>query len=109
MEKYAFTTLAWLNLSDRDASNASKWYQGSGWYYNPVDEAGQPLPPRLVQEAESSKHGQLDALRACGQEGWFVAALVPAPAEGMWVHLVADLVGQQHGGQHVILQRRIDR
>ena len=102
MERYEFTSLAWLNLSDRDATKASKWYQGSGWYFNPVDERGTMQPPRLVLESESAAPGQLEALRLCGQEGWFVAAFVPAPPEGMWEHLM----GLQHTGPHFILQRR---
>jgi hypothetical protein len=109
VDTYEFTSLAWLALSDKEATKASKWYQGSGWYVNPVDETGQLQPPRLILESETSIVGQMEALRQCGQEGWFVAVLVPAPSPGMWEHLLFGIVGLQPTGPHFILQRRRER
>jgi hypothetical protein len=70
VEKYQFTMLTWLTLSDREASTASRWYQGSGWYYNPLDETGKKLDGKCVANAESADNslGEFDALNRCGAD-----------------------------------------
>jgi hypothetical protein len=108
MEKYQFTSLSWLNLPDHEAKVAARWYQGPGWYYNPVDAAGKKRDVRCVAKSEPANHhaGMLEALNTCGTEGWSVAAFVPASSEGLLGKAVHAIAGLSPDTPSFILQRR---
>jgi hypothetical protein len=80
VDQYQFTMLSWLSLSERDAKTGSRWYRGSGWYYNPLDEKGNKLDVQCVSNSEQAHDStaQFAALNRCGMEGWSVAAFLPA-------------------------------
>jgi hypothetical protein len=112
VEKYQFNLLMWLSLSDQEAKVASSWYQGAGWYLNPLDAAGKALPARRVAMSEPSKNpvplsGQLEALNQCGQDGWSVAAFVAEKPAGL-LRGVFQVFGPDFSpdGPYFILQRR---
>jgi hypothetical protein len=108
MEKYKFTLLAWLNFSDQEAETASRWYVGPGWYYNPLDAAGKKLDAQCAAKSEPANYhaGLLEALNACGAEGWSVAAFVPASSEGFLSKAVHGIAGLSPDTPSFILQRR---
>jgi hypothetical protein len=108
MEKYQFTLLTWLNLSGHDAKAAARWYQGPGWYCNPLDAAGKQLDVRCVAKSEPENHhaGMLEALNTCGAEGWSVAAFVPAASEGLLGKAAQAIAGLSPVTPSFILQRR---
>src|SRR5262249_18275812 len=86
MEKYQFTTLAWLKFPDRLAQQASQWYQGAGWYFNDFDESGRALAVRLITKSDPatdppSVSSESVALHQWGAEGWSMAEYVPAAPE----------------------------
>jgi hypothetical protein len=107
MEKWQFTTLAWLRLSDSEAKMAFGWYGGPGWYYNTIDAGGKIGGVKFAAEAEQAHQGQLDALNKCGAEGWCVAAFIPAATEGVMTKLVEEIVRVKPSGPHFILQQRV--
>src|SRR4051794_38212389 len=102
MEKYQFTMLTFLAFSESDAKTASKWYQGPGWYYHPVDGTGKVLDVRLLNRSELPAGGQLEALNECGAEGWSVAVFMPAPPEGVGSRLVGLIAGMSSDGPYFI-------
>jgi len=60
MEKYQFNMLMWLTISNAAHAKIASdrgWYEGPGWYLNPVpDEPDQPLP-RCVAKRVFAKLG----------------------------------------------------
>ncbi len=115
MEKYEFNILCWLNFTDSEAKLASAWYQGAGWYYNPIDEKGGKLHAQCVAKSEHANyHGGLcEALNECGAEGWSVAAFMPPPPKGTMGKLVErvgailTLSSWIEEQPYIILQRRV--
>jgi hypothetical protein len=111
MGKYQFTMLARLSLSNQEAKGAA-WYEGAGWYVNPLDADGKALPARCVARSDPAddplpSSGQLAALNRCGEEGWFVAAFVPTPSESR-IRGVFRVFGPDFSpdGPYFILQRQ---
>jgi hypothetical protein len=80
MDKYQFTLLTWLKVSARYLKAASKWYEGPGWYYNPLDKTGKVLNAKCASKAKSGEaYMALEALNHCGAEGWSVVGFFTKP------------------------------
>jgi len=80
MERFQYEILAWFKLSEQEEELASSWYRGVGWYMNSRDESGKETSCNLISSAQTdSAAGALEALNACGKEGWEVATYVPEP------------------------------
>ena len=118
MERFQYEILAWVKLSEREEELASSWYRGVGWYMNSRDESGKITSCNLISPAQTGDAaGALEALNACGKEGWDVATFVPepmpAPAPTSLLGDVADkLVSWASGfeasppGAYFVLKRR---
>jgi hypothetical protein len=115
VEMYQFNELVWVTLSSHDAKTASTWYQGPGWYYNPLDETGKKLPIQCAAKSEAANYhaGLLDALNICGADGWSVAAFLPSRPEvgnlttQMMAKMLRGIVGLSPDGPCFVLQRRV--
>ena len=80
MERFQYEILLWLKLSEQEEERASSWYRGVAWYMNSRDESGKVTAANLISPAQTgSAAGALEALNACGKEGWEVAIYVPEP------------------------------
>jgi hypothetical protein len=80
MERFQYEILAWFKLSEQEEELASSWYRGVGWYMNLPDEPGTVTSCNLISPAQTGDAaGALEALNACGKEGWEVATYVPEP------------------------------
>ena len=79
MERFQYEILAWVKLSEREEELASSWYRGVGWYMNSRDESGTNTCNLISPAQTGDAAGALEALNACGKEGWEVAIYVPEP------------------------------
>lgn len=79
MERFQYEILAWFKLSEQEEELASSWYRGVGWYMNSHDESGTVTGNLFSAAQTGSAAGALEALNACGKEGWEVATFVPEP------------------------------
>ena len=80
METFQYEILLWFKPSEQEEKLASSWYRGAGWYMNSRDESGTVTSCNLISPAQTGDPaGALEALNACGKEGWEVAIYVPAP------------------------------
>ena len=80
MERFQYEILLWFKPSEQEEKHASSWYRGVGWYMNSRDESGKITSCNLIAPAQTGDAaGALEALNACGKEGWEVAIYVPEP------------------------------
>ena len=123
MDTFHYELLAWIKLSEQEEKTASHWYRGAGWYMNRRDGSGTVTSCELIASSESgSAAGALEALNACGGEGWDVAAFVPQtppdtaprpPLAESWGDAVANLITRgiagdvSPPGDYFILKRRV--
>jgi hypothetical protein len=108
MQRFQFNILVWMKLSDSEAKMASRWYEGPGWYFNPLDQEGNRLDVRCAGKSEPANYhaGLLESLTHCGTDGWCVAAFFPAESQGVVSNALQTIAGFTANGPYFILQRR---